>query len=103
MTAKDPPLRGAARRSNLGERSLDPGSFAAATGVSDETLVRLQAYAGLLATWSARINLVAASTLADPWRRHFLDSAQLYPLIPAEANSLIDLGSGAGFPGLVLA
>lgn len=53
--------------------------------------------------WSARINLVAASTLADPWRRHFLDSAQLVPLIPTAAESLIDLGSGAGFPGLVLA
>src|SRR6185503_9322480 len=64
---------------------------------------RLLAYAGLLMTWSARINLVASSTLADPWRRHFLDSAQLYPLVPKGAQSLIDLGSGAGFPGLVLA
>ena len=73
------------------------------TGVSRETLARLQAYAGLLTNWSGRINLVAASTLADPWRRHFLDSAQLFPLIPTGAHSLIDLGSGAGFPGLVLA
>ena len=80
-----------------------PDEFAALTGVSHETLARLEAYAGLLANWSARINLVAASTLADPWRRHFLDSAQLHPLIPAAADSLIDLGSGAGFPGLVLA
>jgi 16S rRNA (guanine527-N7)-methyltransferase len=93
----------APRRSNLGEPPLDPGSFAAATGISDQTLARLQAYAGLLAAWSARINLVAASTLADPWRRHFLDSAQLHPLIPTAAESLVDLGSGAGFPGLVLA
>jgi 16S rRNA (guanine527-N7)-methyltransferase len=46
---------------------------------------------------------VAASTLADPWRRHFLDSAQLLPHVPPGAQSLIDLGSGAGFPGLVLA
>jgi len=53
--------------------------------------------------WSRRINLVAASTLADPWRRHFLDSAQLLSHIPPTAQSLIDLGSGAGFPGLVLA
>ncbi|MGE3282073.1 MAG: 16S rRNA (guanine(527)-N(7))-methyltransferase RsmG [Alphaproteobacteria bacterium] len=63
----------------------------------------MKAHAGLLKTWSARINLIASSTLADPWRRHFLDSAQLFPLIPAGAESLVDLGSGAGFPGLVLA
>ena len=83
--------------------SLDPDGFAALTGVSRETLQRLDAYAGLLAQWSERINLVAGSTLGDPWRRHFLDSAQLFPLMPAGAQSLIDLGSGAGFPGLVLA
>ena len=66
-------------------------------------MARLEAYAELLRRWSARINLVAASTLDDLWRRHFLDSAQLLPLIPNGAQSLIDLGSGAGFPGLVLA
>ena len=82
---------------------LTRDEFAVLTGVSRNTLARLDAYAGLLTNWSARINLVAASTLVDPWRRHFLDSAQLLPLIPAGANSLIDLGSGAGFPGLVLA
>src|SRR3954469_1790315 len=93
-------------------RPLSPDEFAALTGVSRETLARLQAYAGLLTNWSGRINLVASSTLADPWRRHFLDSAQLYPLIPnplsppnllnsMSARPLIDLGSGAGFPGLV--
>ena len=65
--------------------------------------MRLETYADLLRQWSRRINLVAASTLADPWRRHFLDSAQLRPLIPATATGLVDLGSGAGFPGLVLA
>jgi 16S rRNA (guanine527-N7)-methyltransferase len=82
---------------------LDPAGFAALTGVSRETLARLDAYAGLLVQWSARINLVAGSTLGDLWRRHFLDSAQLLPYIPQGAQSLIDLGSGAGFPGLVLA
>ena len=66
-------------------------------------MVRLEAYAELLRRWSPRINLVAASTLGDPWRRHFLDSAQLYSLLPTGARSLVDLGSGAGFPGLVLA
>jgi len=57
----------------------------------------------LLVRWAPRINLVAASTLGDMWRRHFLDSAQLLPLVPPGAQSLVDLGSGAGFPGLVLA
>jgi 16S rRNA (guanine527-N7)-methyltransferase len=80
-----------------------PEDFAAATNVSRETLDRLAAYEVLLRQWSARINLVAPSTLDDLWRRHFLDSAQLLPPIPAGARSLVDLGSGAGFPGLVLA
>ncbi len=86
-----------------GDAPLGPSEFAAATGVSRETMERLEAYAGLLRTWSARINLVGRATLDDLWRRHFLDSAQLLPLIPRAAKSLIDLGSGAGFPGLVLA
>jgi 16S rRNA (guanine527-N7)-methyltransferase len=82
---------------------LDAEGFAALTGVSRETLVRLEAYAALLIEWSQRINLIGRSTLADTWRRHFLDSAQLLPLIPPGTRSLVDLGSGAGFPGLVLA
>ena len=57
----------------------------------------------MLVRWSARINLVGNTTLGDLWRRHFLDSAQLLPYVPAGAQSLVDLGSGAGFPGLVLA
>jgi 16S rRNA (guanine527-N7)-methyltransferase len=80
-----------------------PEEFAAKTGVSRETLARLKAYADVLADWNARHNLVAKSTLPDLWRRHFWDSAQLVPLIPSTARSLADLGSGAGFPGLVLA
>jgi 16S rRNA (guanine527-N7)-methyltransferase len=75
--------------------------------VSRETdgdlLTIFDSYATLLAKWQARINLVGPATLPDLWRRHFLDSAQLVPLIPANARTLIDLGSGAGFPGLVLA
>jgi 16S rRNA (guanine527-N7)-methyltransferase len=82
---------------------LTPEEFAAGTGVSRETLARLEAYAALLTEWNQRINLVARETLRDPWRRHFLDSAQLLPFIPKRARSLFDLGSGAGFPGLVLA
>jgi 16S rRNA (guanine527-N7)-methyltransferase len=66
-------------------------------------LARLEAYAALLRQWSPRINLVGGNTLADLWRRHFLDSTQLLPLIPPGTRSLVDLGTGAGFPGLVLA
>ena len=104
--------------------------------VSRETLQRLETYAGLLVEWQAKINLVGPATLPDLWRRHFLDSAQLLPLLgplpqtggglgrgkPAHSPNepslasptparpqfggggvLVDLGSGAGFPGLVLA
>ena len=80
-----------------------PEAFAAQTGVSRETLARLKAYAALLEEWNARHNLVAKSTRPDLWRRHFWDSAQLATLVPATARTLADLGSGAGFPGLVLA
>jgi len=83
--------------------ALTPAGFAALTGVSRETLGQLEAYADLLKRWSGRINLVSHNTLGDLWRRHFLDSAQLLPFIPNKARSLVDLGSGAGFPGLVLA
>src|ERR1700722_3201469 len=85
------------------DTDFGPEDFAVRTGVSRETLARLKAYAGLLADWNARHNLVSARSLEDLWRRHFWDSAQLAPLIPENAKSLVDLGSGAGFPGLVLA
>jgi len=82
---------------------LDPEGFAALSGVSRVTLVRLETYAEPLRSWSARINLIGAKTLDDLWRRHFLDSAQLLADVPPGTQSLIDLGSGAGFPGLILA
>ncbi|MCC7271104.1 MAG: 16S rRNA (guanine(527)-N(7))-methyltransferase RsmG [Alphaproteobacteria bacterium] len=82
---------------------MTPEAFADAAGVSRETLPRLDAYLELLRRWNQRINLVAAATLADPWRRHLLDSAQLLPHATAARGPLGDLGSGAGFPGLVLA
>lgn len=85
------------------EPPLGARGFAELFPVSRETLARLEAYAELLTRWSARINLVGRDTLANLWRRHMLDSAQLQPLVPDGAQSLIDLGSGAGFPGLVLA
>ena len=77
--------------------------FADIIPVSRETLSRLEAYAALLTQWSTRINLVGRDTIPDLWRRHMLDSGQIWPFVPNWAKSLIDLGSGAGFPGLVLA
>lgn len=71
--------------------------------VSRETLSALEAYAALLVKWQARINLVAKDSIPDLWQRHFLDSAQLLALLPPGDGPITDLGSGAGFPGLVLA
>ncbi len=71
--------------------------------VSHETRAKFERYAELLIEWNEKINLVAPSTLPDLWSRHFLDSAQLYGLLPPKTQNLVDLGSGAGFPGLVLA
>ena len=76
--------------------------FQAQTQVTDEVLAKLQLYADLLVKWQAKINLVGPDTLPHLWSRHMLDSAQLGALIPVKAK-VVDLGSGAGFPGLVLA
>jgi len=87
--------------------NFDAGTFGAATGVSRETVDRLERYAAALRKWQPAINLVGAKTLGDLWRRHMLDSAQLLTLLPPALGDLggplVDLGSGAGFPGLVLA
>ena len=80
-----------------------PEEFAKAADVSRETLLRLKAYVGLLAEWNTRHNLVSKNSLEDVWQRHVWDSAQLIRFVPESANNLVDLGSGAGFPGLVLA
>ena len=80
-----------------------PADFAAAFGVSRETVARLETYEALLRQWQKAVNLVAARTLEAVWQRHFADSAQLVELAPPGARSWLDLGSGAGFPGLVVA
>jgi 16S rRNA (guanine527-N7)-methyltransferase len=79
-----------------------PNDFAAEFGVCQQTLDRLAIYEGLLRQWQKTINLVAPSTLDAIWHRHFADSAQLLALAP-QATTWLDLGSGAGFPGLVVA
>ena len=71
-------------------------------GVSRETEEQLEALVNTLARWQKAINLVGRATIDDVWTRHVLDSAQLAAIIPAEARTLADLGSGGGFPGLVV-
>lgn len=76
-------------------------AFAAQFDVSRETIARLDTYAALLQEWQQRMNLVGPSTLPQLWTRHFTDSAQLAAL--GGAGRWLDIGSGGGFPGLVLA
>ena len=82
---------------------LSAEEFADQNNVSRETLEKLKLYAELLIKWQNSINLVGGDTLSDLWRRHIWDSAQLAPLVPENAEVITDFGSGAGFPGLVLA
>lgn len=71
--------------------------------VSRETQDKLDVYHGLLLKWQKAINLVSPSTLSAAKQRHFLDSLQILPLISDDTKVLYDIGSGAGFPGLVVA
>ena len=75
---------------------------ASRTDVSRETEARLSAYADLLRAWNRRINLISRADESNLWVRHIEDSLQLASLIPRDCDRAIDLGSGAGFPGLVL-
>ena len=76
--------------------------FRAKFDVSRETIEQLEIYADLLTEWNKRINLVSSRSLELLWRRHFQDSAQLYK-IGMGAKAWVDLGSGGGFPGAVVA
>lgn len=86
--------------------SYGPIDFQRDTDVSRETLDKLVIYADALQKWQKAKNLVANSTLDDRWRRHFLDSAQMFKpmreVFGEKKLTLLDIGSGAGFPGLVL-
>lgn len=79
------------------------GKDAIAQLVSRETFARLEIIADLLVKWQKAINLVAPASLSDMWSRHIGDSLQLMPLVPETALKWVDLGSGGGFPGLVIA
>jgi 16S rRNA (guanine527-N7)-methyltransferase len=84
-------------------RREERARFADEYAVSRETLSRLDAYVAELDRWSTTLNLVSRGTLASVWSRHLADSAQLFALAPVKAGFWVDLGSGAGLPGLVLA
>jgi len=85
-----------------GSLASDKAAALALTPVSRETEERLDRYVGLLLEWQAKTNLVAPSTIPNLWTRHIADSLQLVALAP-DAKTWIDLGSGGGFPGVVLA
>ncbi|NQV83423.1 MAG: 16S rRNA (guanine(527)-N(7))-methyltransferase RsmG [Rhodospirillales bacterium] len=82
---------------------LTPEGFQEIYSASDEALENLKAYVALLNKWQQKINLVSNDSLADVWRRHVLDSAQLSFCLEPEIKTIADIGSGAGFPGMVLA
>lgn len=84
-------------------RAAGRDEFQTAIQVSRETLDRIDILIELLKKWQTRINLVSANSLATVWRRHILDSAQLTLDYPENIGVLTDMGSGAGFPGLILA
>ena len=86
--------------------SLDinsPDDLIRVFSVSRETVDRLKLYESALNRWQRAVNLVATATLPNVWHRHFADSLQVAALVPKTAKTLVDLGSGGGFPGLVLA
>ena len=82
--------------------SSDRTDALALVPVSRETAARLDDFVALLLKWQQRTNLIAPSTINQIWRRHVADSIQLLPLAP-DARTWIDLGSGGGFPGIVIA
>jgi 16S rRNA (guanine527-N7)-methyltransferase len=81
----------------------DRAKALALTPVSRETIKRLDRFVALLIAWQNRTNLIAASSASHLWTRHIADSLQLLALAPAAGRDWVDIGSGAGFPGLVIA
>lgn len=82
---------------------LTPEEVAEQLNVSRETLSGLQRYVDLLSHWQKSINLVSNASLDDVWRRHILDTGQLYTYLGEPGQVIMDIGSGAGLPGVVLA
>ena len=85
------------------DKSIQMDTFGRFTQVSRETIISLKKYEDLLVKANKSLNLVGNSTINQIWTRHFLDSVQVIDFVDKNDKTLIDIGSGAGFPGLVLA
>ena len=85
------------------DKTIQIDTFSRFTRVSRETITSLKKYEDLLIKANKTLNLVGNSTIKEIWTRHFLDSVQVIDFIDKNDNTLVDLGSGAGFPGIVLA
>ena len=85
------------------DKTIQIDTFTRLTQVSRETITSLKKYEDALIQANKTLNLIGNSTIKDIWTRHFLDSVQVIDFIDKNDNTLVDLGSGAGFPGLVLA
>ena len=85
------------------DKSADVDAFSRFTQVSRETITSLKKYENLLLNVNKSLNLIGKSTENNIWRRHFLDSVQVIDFIDKNSKSLVDLGSGAGLPGIILA
>ena len=85
------------------DKSIQIDTFSRFTQVSRETITSLNKYEDILTKANKKLNLIGNSTINDIWTRHFLDSVQVIDFIDKNDKTLMDLGSGAGFPGLVLA
>ena len=85
------------------DKSIQMDTFGRFTQVSRETITSLKKYEDILIKANKTLNLIGNSTIKDIWTRHFLDSVQVIDFIDKNNKTLVDLGSGAGFPGLVLA
>ena len=85
------------------DNTINIDTFSRFTQVSRETIISLKKYEDILIKANKTLNLVGKSTINDIWIRHFLDSVQVIDFIDKNSKTLVDLGSGAGFPGIVLA
>ena len=84
------------------DKSTQIDTFSRLTRVSRETITSLKEYENILISYNVGLNLIGKSTINQIWTRHFLDSAQVIDFVDKNDKSLVDLGSGAGFPGLIL-
>ena len=85
------------------DKSIQIDTFSRFTRVSRETITSLKKYEYLLINANKTLNLIGKSTIENIWIRHFLDSVQVIDFIDKNDKTLVDLGSGAGFPGLIIA